>query len=347
MKIAPVMEALARRGVEQLLVHTGQHYDVSMSDVFFTDLGMPKPDLFLGVGSGSHAEQTAKVLVGFEQVVQQIRPDVVVVVGDVNSTLACALVSAKMHIPCAHVEAGLRSFDMRMPEEVNRVLVDRISTLLLTPSEDADRNLLREGAEQGRIRLVGNVLIDSLLSHLDRARGQRPWERFGVTPKGYALMTLHRPSNVDDPATLHQLLGAIEQVQRRIPIVFPAHPRTRKKLESLGVVAPKGLRIVEPLGYLDFLGLAAEAKLILTDSGGLQEEATILQVPCLTLRENTERPVTVEEGTNTVVGTDPSRIVAESFAILDGGGKVGRIPRLWDGRAGERIASALSSAVPG
>lgn len=335
------MEALAKRGVEQLLLHTGQHYDVSMSDVFFTDLGMPKPDLFLGVGSGSHAEQTAKVMIGFEQVIQQTRPDVVVVVGDVNSTLACALVSAKMHVPCAHVEAGLRSFDMRMPEEVNRVLVDRISSLLLTPSEDADRNLLREGAEAGRIRLVGNVLIDSLLSHRDRARAQRPWERFGLQPKGYALMTMHRPSNVDDPAMLRQLLGAIEQVQRRIPIVFPAHPRTKKKLEALGVTPPKDLLVVEPLGYLDFLGLAAEAKLILTDSGGLQEEATILQVPCLTLRENTERPITVSEGTNTIVGTDPQRIVAESLAAIDHGGKTGRIPKLWDGKAGDRIASAL------
>lgn len=341
MKIAPVMEALARRGVDQQLVHTGQHYDVSMSDVFFTDLGMPKPDIFLGVGSGSHAEQTAKVMMGFERIVEQQRPDVIVVVGDVNSTLACALVAAKMHVPCAHVEAGLRSFDMRMPEEINRVLTDRIASHLLTPSEDADQNLLREGAPRERIHLVGNVLIDSLLSHLDRAKGQRPWERLGVRPKGYALMTLHRPSNVDDPAMLRRLLGAVEQVQRRIPVVFPVHPRTRKKLEALGVATPKGLHLTEPLGYLDFLGLAAEAKFILTDSGGLQEEATILQVPCLTLRENTERPITVTEGTNTIVGTDPGRIVAEASAILDGGGKAGRIPRLWDGKAAERIADAL------
>lgn len=341
MKVAPVMEALARRGVRQRLVHTGQHYDASMSDVFFEDLGMPKPDLFLGVGSGSHAEQTARVMMSFEKVVSQLRPTRVVVVGDVNSTLACALVAAKTQVPCAHIEAGLRSFDMRMPEEINRVLTDRISDILLTPSEDADRNLLREGAPSSRIHLVGNVLIDSLRQHLDKARARTPWKRFGVEEKGYAVLTLHRPSNVDDPSALSSLLGAIGTIAERIPVVFPAHPRTRKKLDALGVDPAGALRLAEPMGYLDFLGLASGSRMILTDSGGLQEEATLLGIPCLTLRENTERPITVTEGTNSLVGTDPRRIVEEAMGVLDHGGKAGRIPRLWDGRAAERIADAL------
>lgn len=341
MKIAPVMRALEARGVEQLLLHTGQHYDPSMSDVFFSDLGLPRPDLSLGVGSGSHAEQTAKVMVGFEEVLTKHRPDRVVVVGDVNSTLACALVAAKLHVPCAHVEAGLRCFDMRMPEEINRVLTDRICDLLLTPSEDADENLLREGAEPARIRLVGNVLIDALRTHLDRARDRAPWKNFGQEARAYALLTLHRPANVDDPAVLRTLLGALDKVQARIPILFPAHPRTQKAIEALGG-APKGLRLLPPLGYLDFLGLLAEARLVLTDSGGLQEETTILGIPCLTLRENTERPVTVTHGTNQLVGRDPARIERAALEILDGRVKKGRIPRYWDGRAGERIADALA-----
>lgn len=341
MKIAPVMRALEARGVEQLLLHTGQHYDPSMSDVFFSDLGLPRPDLSLGVGSGSHAEQTAKVMVGFEEVLTKHRPDRVVVVGDVNSTLACALVAAKLHVPCAHVEAGLRCFDMRMPEEINRVLTDRICDLLLTPSEDADENLLREGAEPARIRLVGNVLIDALRTHLDRARDRAPWKNFGQEARTYALLTLHRPANVDDPAVLRTLLGALDKVQARIPILFPAHPRTQKAIEALGG-APKGLRLLPPLGYLDFLGLLAEARLVLTDSGGLQEETTILGIPCLTLRENTERPVTVTHGTNQLVGRDPARIERAALEILDGRVKKGRIPRYWDGRAGERIADALA-----
>lgn len=341
MKIAPVMRALEARGVEQLLLHTGQHYDPSMSDVFFSDLGLPRPDLSLEVGSGSHAEQTAKVMVRFEEVLTKHRPDRVVVVGDVNSTLACALVAAKLHVPCAHVEAGLRCFDMRMPEEINRVLTDRICDLLLTPSEDADENLLREGAEPARIRLVGNVLIDALRTHLDRARDRAPWKNFGQEARAYALLTLHRPANVDDPAVLRTLLGALDKVQARIPILFPAHPRTQKAIEALGG-APKGLRLLPPLGYLDFLGLLAEARLVLTDSGGLQEETTILGIPCLTLRENTERPVTVTHGTNQLVGRDPARIERAALEILDGRVKKGRIPRYWDGRAGERIADALA-----
>lgn len=340
MKIAPVMRALDRRGVHQELVHTGQHYDPSMSDVFFADLGLPHPDLHLGVGSGSHAEQTARIMLGFEKVLSERRPDLVVVVGDVNSTLACALVAAKMHIPCAHVEAGLRSFDMTMPEEINRVLTDRICDLLLTPSEDADENLLREGTPPERIRLVGNVLIDALAAHVDRGRAREPWRVYGQKPGGYALFTLHRPSNVDDPAVLSRVLGAIEEVQREIPVLFPAHPRTRKAIEALGRT-PRGLLLLPPLGYLDFLGLTSAARLVLTDSGGLQEETTVLGVPCLTLRENTERPITVSCGTNELVGTDPQRIVAAARAVLEGRVKTPRTPRFWDGRAAERIADAL------
>jgi len=346
MKIAPVMKAIEAAGfAEQRLVHTGQHYDTSMSDVFFTDLGLPRPDIFLGVGSGSHAEQTAKVLVGFEKVCLEEKPDLVVVAGDVNSTLAAALVAAKLLIPVAHVEAGLRSRDMTMPEEVNRILVDRISDLLLTPSPDGDENLLAEGTPKERIHLVGNVMIDSLFSHLEHARGLQVPEKMGLPPGGYAVLTLHRASNVDDRSILEGLLGAIERIQQQLPLVFPIHPRTRKQIDAFGfggrVEAMKNVKLCEPLGYLEFLGLTSQAKLVLTDSGGLQEETTALGIPCLTLRENTERPVTVTEGTNTVVGTDPATIVREAEAALAGKGKAGRTPKLWDGKAGERIAEVI------
>lgn len=346
MKIAPVMKAIAAAGfAEQRLVHTGQHYDASMSDVFFTDLGLPRPDIFLGVGSGSHAEQTAKVLIGFEKVCLDEKPDLVVVAGDVNSTLAAALVSAKLLIPVAHVEAGLRSWDMTMPEEVNRILVDRISDLLLTPSPDGDENLLREGLPKERIHLVGNVMIDSLLSHLAHARGLRVPEQMGLTPGNYAVLTLHRASNVDDRDVLDGLLGAVERIQQHLPLVFPIHPRTRKQIEAFGygdrVKAMSGVKLCDPLGYLEFLGLTSQAKLVLTDSGGLQEETTALGIPCLTLRENTERPITVTEGTNTVVGTDRETIIREAEKALTGAGKAGRTPKLWDGKAGERIAEVI------
>jgi len=346
MKIAPILQAVERAGfAEQRLVHTGQHYDASMSDVFFTDLGMPRPDIFLGVGSGSHAEQTAKVMVGFEKICLEEKPDLVVVAGDVNSTIACALVAAKLQIPCAHVEAGLRSGDMGMPEEVNRVLTDRICALLLTPSKDGDENLLREGTEAERIHLVGNVMIDSLLSHLPKAKASGILEKMGLSPGAFAVLTLHRPSNVDDPKILGGLLDVIEEVQARLPVVFPVHPRTRKQLESFGLAERiermEGLRICEPMGYLEFLGLTSQAKLVLTDSGGLQEETTALGIPCLTLRENTERPITITEGTNTLVGVDPARVREEALRVLDGGGKGGRIPALWDGKASERIAEVF------
>jgi UDP-N-acetylglucosamine 2-epimerase (non-hydrolysing) len=352
MKIAPVMKAVARAGfATQRLVHTGQHYDPAMSDVFFTDLGMPVPDVHLGVGSGSHAEQTAKVMVGFEQICLAERPDLVVVAGDVNSTMACAIDCAKLRIPCAHVEAGLRSFDLDMPEEVNRIVTDRLCDLLFTPSADGDENLLREGTPPGRIFRVGNVMIDTLLEHLPRARATGSAARLGVEPGGYAVLTLHRPSNVDVPEILRGLLDALEAVQRELPVVFPVHPRTRKRFAEFGVdgriAAMRGLRLCEPLGYLEFLGLTSQARLVLTDSGGLQEETTALGIPCLTIRENTERPVTITEGTNTLVGTDPARIVAAARAALAGRGKAGRIPALWDGKASERIALVLRDFLSG
>jgi UDP-N-acetylglucosamine 2-epimerase (non-hydrolysing) len=346
MKIAPVMKAIARAGfAEQRLVHTGQHYDVSMSDVFFAELGMPLPDLHLGVGSGTHAEQTARVLVGFEKVCTEQRPDLVVVAGDVNSTLACALDCAKLRIPCAHVEAGLRSFDLDMPEEVNRIVTDRLCEILLTPSADADENLRREGTTGDRIFRVGNVMIDTLREHLPRARATASVSRLGLEPGRYAVLTLHRPSNVDEPSVLEGLLDALGTVQRELPVVFPVHPRTRRRFDEFGLAARisamPGLRLCDPLGYLEFLGLTSQARVVLTDSGGLQEETTALGIPCLTLRENTERPVTITEGTNVLVGSDPGRIVDGVAAVLAGRGKAGRIPALWDGSASHRVAEVL------
>jgi len=343
MKIAPVMRAVAGAGfADQKLVHTGQHYDVAMSDVFFTDLGMPVPDIHLGVGSGSHAEQTARVLVGFEKVCLEEKPDLVVVAGDVNSTLACAIDCAKLRIPCAHVEAGLRSFDLDMPEEVNRIVTDRLCEILLTPSPDGDENLRREGTDPSRIFRVGNVMIDTLLQLLPKARATGSPARLGVEPGHYAVLTLHRPSNVDDRQVLGGLLDVLCAIQRELPVVFPVHPRTRKRLEEFGF-GPKSatLHLCDPLGYLDFLGLTSQARLVLTDSGGLQEETTALGIPCLTLRENTERPITVDEGTNVLVGVDPARILKAAQGALAGSGKTGRIPALWDGKASERIAEVL------
>src|SRR5437588_749390 len=306
MKVAPVLAQLRKRGqVRQVLVHTGQHYDVTMSDVCFQDLGMPQPGVHLGVGSGSHAQQTARVMMEVEPVLARERPDLVVVAGDVNSTVAVALVAAKMGIPIAHIEAGLRSRDWTMPEEINRVLTDRLSDLLFTPSRDGDENLRKEGIDPERVHFVGNGMIDSLLAALPRARESRIQERLELSRKGYALATLHRPANVDDPAALSGLLWALAQVAASIPVVFPIHPRTRARLPA--GFEPRGVKLVEPLGYVDFLALIADARLVMTDSGGIQEETTALGVPCLTLRENTERPVTVETGTNQLVGTDPAR----------------------------------------
>ncbi|MBZ4397693.1 UDP-N-acetylglucosamine 2-epimerase (non-hydrolyzing) [Myxococcus sp. MISCRS1] len=347
MKVAPIHRAIAARNqLQQVLVHTGQHYDVKMSDVFFSDLGLPAPEVHLGIGSGSHAQQTAKTMVELERVFLEHKPDLVSVVGDVNSTVAAALVSSKLGIALAHVEAGLRSYSRHQPEEINRVVTDRLSDLLLTPSRDADANLLKEGADPERIHFVGNVMIDSLLASKERADQLPVLKTLGVEPRGYAVCTLHRPSNVDDPKLLGGLLSAIAHVASRVPVIFPVHPRTRKMISEQGLGSwferSPNLRPVDPMGYLEFLALTSQAKLILTDSGGLQEETTALGVPCLTLRENTERPITVEQGTNEVVGTDPDRIRESADRVLDGQGKKGRIPEYWDGRSGERIADLFA-----
>lgn len=342
MKIAPLVEALRARAqafpeLETMLVHTGQHYDSRMSDEFFRDLDMPEPDIHLGAGSGTHAEQTARVMVAFEKICLEQKPAMVVVVGDVNSTLACALAAKKLEIPVAHVEAGLRSHDMRMPEEINRRCTDIISDLLFTTERLADRNLLREGCSRRRIHFVGNTMIDSLHRHLERALAQ-PLPA-SLDAGAYGLLTLHRPSNVDDPATLRGLLQAINQVAERIPIVFPAHPRTAQRLA--GIPLQDGLLVSEPLGYLAFLGLMARARMVLTDSGGIQEETTVLGVPCITLRENTERPITCSMGTNVLAGTDPRQILEAALRVLDSPLPKNRIPEKWDGRAAERIADHL------
>ena len=346
MKIAPVMRALTARGASQRLVHTGQHYDARMSDVFFADLALPAPDVHLGVGSGPHGEQTGKVMIAFERALAELpRPDWVVVPGDVNSTLAAALVAAKAGLRVAHLEAGLRSFDRMMPEEINRVVTDHVADLLLTPSPDADLNLAREGIATERVVRIGNVMIDSLLAALPASRSRGVLERLGLAPGGYALVTLHRPSNVDDPDTLFRLLGALGRLARELPVVFPVHPRTRERLPPPALAgAAAALHLVEPMGYLDFLSLTASARLVLTDSGGLQEETTALGIPCLTLRASTERPITVSEGTNEVVGTDPSRILAAAARAL-ASPPHGRCPALWDGHAGERAAEALLARV--
>lgn len=342
MKAAPVVAALAGRpGVEQLLVHTGQHYDANMSDIFFEQLGLPRPDVNLEVGSGSHAVQTAQTMMRFEEVVHARRPTMVLVYGDVNSTVAAAMVCAKLLIPVAHVEAGLRSFDRTMPEEINRLLTDQIADLLFTPSADGDANLLREGVAPAKIHCVGNVMIDTLVRLLPAAMAA--WERAphrAALGERYALVTLHRPSNVDDPDELARIVAALAEIGRELPVAFPVHPRTRARLRALP--AAEGLRLLEPQGYLDFLALQRHAALVITDSGGIQEETTYLGVPCLTVRENTERPITVSVGTNTLVGRDMGRLRDEVARILGGTARRGAAPPLWDGRAGERIADVLT-----
>jgi UDP-N-acetylglucosamine 2-epimerase (non-hydrolysing) len=350
MKVAPIHRAIARRGnLAQRIVHTGQHYGATMSDVFFADLGMPTPDIRLDVGSGSHAEQTARTMVGLERALDHECPDLLTVVGDTNGAVSAALVAAKADVRIAHVEAGLRSFDRRMPEEVNRVVVDHLADIHLTPSPDANANLMREGIDPQRVRHVGNVMIDTLLVSIDRAQKRPTLQQLGLTRNGYAVCTLHRPSNVDNPTHLLGLLEALSTIARRLPVVFPVHPRARRALDDPRARAvldrATGLRLVPPAGYLEFLALTSQARLILTDSGGLQEESTVLGVPCLTLRENTERPITVEQGTNLIVGTDPAAITQAAMEVLDGIVKAGRIPDLWDGRAAERIADVYESEL--
>jgi UDP-N-acetylglucosamine 2-epimerase (non-hydrolysing) len=350
MKMAPLIEAMrAYPSIQSLLVHTGQHYDENMSKLFFDNLGLPVPDICLEVGSASHAVQTASVMVEFEKVLLRERPDLTVVVGDVNSTIACALTSVKLGIPVAHVEAGLRSRDRTMPEEINRVLTDAISDYLFTTERGAGVNLRREGIPEDRIFFVGNVMIDSLLKHLRRAADSSVLEDLNLARRGYALMTLHRPSNVDVKSGLEKILSAIAAIQDRVPVVWPVHPRTRARLAQFGLDAQAGsparaglpLRMIEPQGYLDFLRLMENARFVLTDSGGIQEETTVLGVPCLTMRENTERPVTLEEGTNVLVGSETGAIVREAMRVLDGQARPGRTPELWDGKAAQRIVEVL------
>ncbi|HCM14847.1 MAG TPA: UDP-N-acetylglucosamine 2-epimerase (non-hydrolyzing) [Candidatus Cloacimonas sp.] len=349
MKMAPLYKALKeqRDSYLPLLVHTGQHYDEKMSKLFFEDLGMPEPDAYLHVGSGTHGQQTARIIERYEDyILNGNKPDLVIVAGDVNSTIACALVAKKLHIPVAHLEAGLRSFDERMPEEINRVLTDRISDLLLTPSEDGDANLLKEGVPAEKIHLVGNIMIDSLVEHRIKADGSELMSELGISEnEPFVLVTLHRPSNVDDVDGLEMLLSAFSEIGRKIRIIFPMHPRTSKNIERLGLSSklaeiPK-LTITEPIGYLDFMKLQMNAKFILTDSGGIQEESTFFGVPCLTLRENTERPITITEGTNQLVPLNSKSIVQYSMKILQGEVKKGTIPKYWDGSTAERVVKVL------
>ncbi len=342
MKAAPVVRALqAVDGTEQILVHTGQHYDFNMSDVFFQELGLPSPDVNLEVGSSSHAQQTSQIMSRFEPVVLEAKPDLVVVYGDVNSTVATALVCAKLMIPVAHVEAGLRSFDRSMPEEINRILTDDLSDLLFTPSEDGNLNLKDEGIEPAKVHLVGNVMIDTLVRLLPKALDKLP----EGTPERYALVTLHRPSNVDDVSWLKSLLGALDDLSHELPVLFPVHPRTKQRILDLGILSDSknhGFRLLAPAPYLEFLALQARATVVITDSGGIQEETTYLGIPCITVRENTERPITVSSGTNVLVGRDAEGVRREVRRVLSGGAKRGTIPPLWDGNAAARIAAVIS-----
>jgi UDP-N-acetylglucosamine 2-epimerase (non-hydrolysing) len=346
MKIAPVMRALQPfEGIRQILVNTGQHYDEAMAGSFLKELDLPRPDRDLGVGSGSHAVQTAKVMTAFEEICLAERPDLVSVVGDVNSTMAASLVAAKLVIPIAHVEAGLRSFDRTMPEEINRIVTDRLADVLLTPSRDADENLRSEGIPEGQIHLVGNVMIDTLQRHLPVAHLDRIRDRFPVVERPYAVLTLHRPSNVDRSETFRGILAAVRTIGSEMPIVFPVHPRTRERIKSFDLEGElNGTTLTEPLGYIDFLSLTSHAALILTDSGGLQEESTALGIPCLTLRESTERPVTVSHGTNRVVGMRTADIL-KGFELALAPAASKQIPELWDGHAAERIANVIAPFV--
>ena len=371
MKIAPLIRAIHAYNemngceIHPFLVHTGQHYDVNMSDFFFKDLGIPEPDVHLGIGSGNHGEQTGKVLIEFEKILVSQRPELVIVVGDVNSTVAASLAAVKLHIPVAHVEAGLRSFDRRMPEEINRIVTDAVSDYLFTPSSDGDENLLKEGVPAEKIFLVGDIMVDSLLFNLKQAEKTDVLERLGLRRKSnsdhrrpisdYSLLTLHRPGNVDNKKRLSRILGALAKVSSKIPILFPAHPRTRKMIDKFNLhsyfvelaedklpTTNDGIYLVNPFGYLDFLNLMAHAKVVLTDSGGIQEETTVLDIPCITLRDTTERPITLSEGTNVLVKDDPKKIVEEVEKALAGERHKGRCPAIWDGHTAERIVEILA-----
>ncbi len=356
MKAAPVYNELKQiNKFKTFIVHSGQHYDKTMSKVFFKDLSLPSPKIYLGVGSGTHSEQTARVMMEFEKVCIKEKPDLVIVVGDVNTTLAGALTAAKLCIPVAHIEAGLRSFDRTMPEEINRLLTDQISDFLFTTCEDANKNLLNEGIPQEKIFFVGNTMIDSLLKHLAVAKKINVLEKIGLDVERYGVVTLHRPSNVDDKNNLQKIVYAISEISKVVPIVFPVHPRTDRQLDNIDFLLydpefKKGIKFTKPLGYLEFLSLMGGASIVLTDSGGIQEETTILGIPCLTLRENTERPITITQGTNKLVGTDPKRIIKEALNIISKPEKPKspdrpKRPKYWDGRAGKRIVRILKERL--
>ena len=348
MKVAPLQRQLDRfpELFRPRLIHTGQHYDADMSDIFFDDLDLPKPARFLGVGSGSHAEQTGRVMMAFEKVCLEERPDLVIVVGDVNSTLACAITAKKLCVPVAHVEAGLRSRDWTMPEEINRVVTDAVSDFLFTPSRDADQNLLGEGLSPQKIHFVGNVMIDSLLANLPKTESRNTLAVIGVRSGRYATLTLHRPSNVDEPRVLGRIIDVLIDLSRELPIIWPLHPRAKKNLEEFGMLGrlqnTPNMKIIAPLGYVDMLALSRHARMIITDSGGLQEEATALRIPCITLRENTERPITVEVGCNQVVGNDPDAVRTAVFSALSKNGQNIRTPEFWDGKAAKRVVDVLA-----
>lgn len=346
MKIAPICEVLKqKKDVDYYLVHTGQHYDENMSKIFFDQLDIPRPDINLNIGSHSHALQTANIMIGFEKVLKEYNPDMVVVVGDVNSTLACALVASKLNVSVAHVEAGLRSFNWKMPEEINRVLTDRLSQLLFTTCEDANQNLIREGIDSEKIYFVGNVMIDTLLKFKRISMNNDILHVLNLKSNDYAVLTMHRPSNVDSLENLSYIFDALYEIQNLVKVIYPVHPRTKQKIIDFGLEkrleAMKNFLMIDPLGYLDFLYLMDNSKFVLTDSGGIQEETTILGVPCLTLRDETERPITITEGTNIIVGRQKEKILSETSKILDGEGKTGRIPSKWDGKAAQRIVDIL------
>lgn len=347
MKVAPLLKQMKKYSdrFNPLLVHTGQHYDEKMSQVFFRDLGLPEPDVYLGVGSGSHAVQTARIMISFEKVVKEKKADLIIVVGDVNSTVACALVGSKLHVPIAHIEAGLRSYDREMPEEINRVLTDQISDYLFTTCKDAEDNLVKEGIDKEKIHFVGNIMIESLLNMGDKLETSTILDKFSLRSGNYVLLTLHRPSNVDDKKQLTGILKALQEIQKEIPIIFPAHPRTIKRIREFRlkqlISSDHQFILTDPVNYIDFLRLQKDATLVLTDSGGIQEESTFFKVPCLTLRSNTERPITVTQGTNQLIGSDPEIIVERSRAILNGNTKSGSIPPFWDDKVSERIVKVL------
>lgn len=352
MKVAPLFRVLKNDGevFTPKIIHTGQHYDEKMSKLFFDDLGMPEPDAYLHVGSGTHGQQTARIIERYEEfILQNDKPDLVVVAGDVNSTVACALVAKKMHIPVAHLEAGLRSFDERMPEEINRVLTDRISDVLLTPSPDGDQNLINEGTDPKRIHFVGNIMIDSLVEHSSKAVHSNIKQELGLKEKPYILITLHRPSNVDTCESMEMLLKAFEVIGNEVNLVFPMHPRTRKNLDMFGLsgllCSIPNLRVTDPIGYLDFMKLQMDAMAVLTDSGGIQEETTYFGIPCFTLRENTERPITITEGTNQLVPLAPEAICKAVSEVMNGKVKKGKIPKFWDGHTAERVAAVFKETL--